>query len=77
MSQFVGNPERQVLLHPGPYSTMRLDAKYQLKVIYNTFTLLQISKHVNGVARTLKILRTSKGDYWIKQCDSLQLHLFS
>ena len=26
-----------------------------------------VSTSVNGVARTLERLRTSKGDYWIKQ----------
>ena len=31
---------------------------------------------INGVVRTLKKLRTSKGDYWIKQRFSLIVSLF-
>ena len=36
----------------------------------------QTCRDYNGVARTLKRLRTSKGDYWIKQRFSSMVPLF-
>ena len=47
--------------------------KYFWKYLTNTITNVFMEKnqkkitYSNGIARTLKMLRTSKGDYWIKQ----------